>query len=1381
VEDACPPAAPGAPRPPRYSPVPARIRFRSAARSLVFSVFHHRLMARFGWPVAVANLRRSVAVFSFMAAGGERGWVARLVGRRTMVSPRSARGQRRAVPGGNQDGAFGVQGDGAATGRAAARPPRPVNPMRLPLPRPGPRILAALCIVLLCPAGSLPAQVGATTDLLRGRIVDEEGTPLAGALVEAWSDETGVRRTTRTGADGRYTLVFPDGGGSYRVRVSLLGRQPSEARVARLAGEEVLLHDVRLGERPVVLDPVRAQGRRQPPGRGEPGSVTRGVDGALAQRLPLEGTDPAEIAGLAPGVVSLGRADSLGGGGAFSVAGQRASQNQVTLDGATFASMLGGGALGGGGGLPQEGLRSTQVVTNTFDVARGQFSGGQVALSTAAGTNVRQGSLSYRLADDRLRGGAGRGDWSDGFRQDRVSGGLGGALLPDRLLYNVSFSAQRRDDGLFALLPRTAAGYGAVGAHPDSVARFLDILRRGYGMEAGQAGGYTRRRAGGSALVRLDWSPVQRHTLSLRGFTGAMEANEVFIAPLDARENGGDLRGGSGGAVATLTSQLGTSWVNEVRASYTTQWQRSTGTTGIPEGRVLLSASDGGRVSSLAFGGDRFPPRRSEEHTLELADELSFLAGSSHRLKVGGVFNRTGFEQETATGRNGAFTFASLADLEAGRASSFTRSLLEGPTAGSGWNAAVYLGDTWRPTDALQVVSGVRLEASGFGRRAERLAEAEEALGLDTSLAPSEVHLSPRVGFSWRLNRPGTPLRQVRGGVGEFRGRTPYALYAGVLDAARAGGESVLSCVGDAVPAPDFARFRADPASIPARCEGGPAGSEPRPNVTGFADGFQAPRSWRASLGYQAMARPLLTVSVDATYARGVAQYGVRDRNLVPVPAFELAEEGGRPVFAGAGHIHPASGAIPLAASRRDGRFAHGYEVHSDLASEGGALTVALNGLLRRWRASYQASYTLSYARDESSFTFGGPAVGFATTATRGDPNRAGWAASDVDRRHQVTGILGVPLGRGWDLSLVARGSSGAPYTPMTGGDVNGDGARNDAAFVFDPAFAADPQLAAAMGRLLEEAPLRVAGCLRAQLGTVAGRNSCRGPWGADLDLRLAHTPRLGRLGRRLSVGVDVTSVPAGVDVLLHGAAGARGWGQRAVRMDDVLLRPRGFDPGAERFAYEVNPGFGRRLEGGMMGMGSPFGVQLSGRLAVGPDPRPDPFGGFAGVGLGAGGGTMVQVTRGVEGGAVAGAAAGPGGGGGVRIMGGPGGPGAPGGASMLEILLPMPLEGILALADSLGFTGEQVARIEAIRDELAERNLPIRAEVGRALGGGAVAPTENPQTVFDRIGPRLNEGRANVQRALDQVREALGEAVWERLPRELREVSRGQVRVRGG
>jgi hypothetical protein len=1232
------------------------------------------------------------------------------------------------------------------------------------------RYIRCLLVILLLLPGAARAQGASGTDVLRGRVTGEDGAPVPGALVEVWPVDSGVRRSATTNEQGWYTVTVPDGGGRYRVRVSRLGMTPAEMVVARRGDEEVLTRDVRLASRPVEVGGVAARARRAAPStRADAGAQSRGLSGDLTSRLPLENADAASLAALAPGVVASG--DSLGGAGSFSVLGQRGSQNQVTLDGATFASLLSGGAPGGSPlGLPQEGMRSTQVVTNTYDVARGQFSGGQVAMTTRAGTSTTQGSLSYRLGGDLLQGGAGRGAWSGGFAQNRVSAGVAGPLVRDRLFYSLSLAAQQRSDGLYTLAPRAPEGFSALGVSADSVARFLDVLERVHGVRvAGQTGAFTRTTDALSTLARVDYSPTARHTASLRGYTSHSRTDNALIRPLELLENGAASSSRAFGAVATLSSRLGDAWINELRASASTDAREFTPALHAPDARVQVASAleaGGASVATLSFGGDPFPPRATRERTAEVANELSLLVGGTHRIKAGASFGHTAFEQRDAVGSNGVFAFASLADLEAGRPASFSRTLAGAATRGSGWSAALYLGDTWRPTEALQLVYGARVEASGFGEAPARGATADSAFGLRTDRTPREVHASPRLGFSWRL--PGGRPRSLRGGIGEFRGRTPFSLYAGVLDAGRgAAGESFVSCVGAGrVPAPDFRAFRADPASVPTACADGSAGvpaSAGRPNVTAFAPGFESPRSWRASLGYEHTLRPRLTLAVDGFYLRGVGQYGVRDLNLAPAPAFTLAAEGGRPVYAPASSIDPATGAVPLFASRRDARFAHAYEVHSDLRSESAALTVALTGMLPSLRANFQTSYTLSRTRDQSSFAFGGPREGFDWTMTDGDPNRPSWAAGDQDRRHALSAVVGRPLGNAWEVSLIGRATSGAPYTPRVAGDINGDGAGNDAAFVADPA-GADPELGAALRRVMDAAPGHAAECLRGHFGRVVPRNGCRGAWEYSLDARLGFTPTAGRLGRRLSLGVDVRNVAAGADLLLHGSDGVRGWGQGGRATDNVLLYPRGFDP-AGGFGYQVNERFGQ-VRSRAAALGSPFAVQLTGRVQVGPNPERDLWGGFIGLGAREG---AVRITEQSSGPPPEGA--GPG----RRIQTGPAG-----GGGVLDRLLPFPIQEILARRDSLGLSAEQVARLDTIRAELEEKNIPIRAEVGAALGGTGGAPG-NPAAVFERVGPRLNEGRQNVQRALDQARAVLTPEQWSRVPDRVRNaVEASSIRVQG-
>src|SRR5881227_1615939 len=226
--------------------------------------------------------------------------------------------------------------------------------------------LFALVAVVATPVAAR-AQVGSTTDIITGKVTSPDGKPIQGARVDATSVETGVTRSRTTNEKGQYTILFPDGGGSYRVAVHYIGFAPATFTLARQADEDRLVADVRMDPVAAQLGPVVVRGAA-PTGQGDrpgPGSVERTLTGEQLARLPIDPTDLAALAALTPGVVAISGSDSTAA--AFSVAGQRPDQNQVTLDGLSFL---------GGTNVPTEAVRQTRVITNTYDVARGQFTGG---------------------------------------------------------------------------------------------------------------------------------------------------------------------------------------------------------------------------------------------------------------------------------------------------------------------------------------------------------------------------------------------------------------------------------------------------------------------------------------------------------------------------------------------------------------------------------------------------------------------------------------------------------------------------------------------------------------------------------------------------------------------------------------------------------------------------------------------------------------------------------------------------------------------------------------------------------------------------------------------------------------------------------------------
>jgi hypothetical protein len=1062
-------------------------------------------------------------------------------------------------------------------------------------------LILVIVFVLAALSAPVSAQGGSATDVLTGRVIGPAGEPIAGAGVVATSLERGIQRATLTNAQGRYTLLFPDGDGAYELQVTRIGMRTERLFVVRTAGSEVILIDVRLAVAPVVLAEITVLGEGTRP---DLEAHERVFEGEWLTLLPIDPSDLATIASLQAGVVGLEANDSVGSGG-FSVFGQRPDLNHVSLDGATFGSPR--GADGGGLGIPAEAVRLTRVITNNYDVARGQFSGGQIATTTRGGSNRPQGSIAYSLYEPRLQWHPEGSPFSRAYTQHRVSGGYGGPIVRDRLFYFGSASAQHRTQGLASLMQADASALAQLGAHPDSVDRFLQILRD-HGLAPNEPVAASAQLVEEvTGFARFDAVLSERHSLMMRGDGRWQRRDGTRVSSLGLPHSGGNNRTLGGGLMLSATSRFG-DLVNEFRAYYSVLDSDQAPYFPVPEGRVRVTSHlpDGSRsVSSLVFGGNRALPVISNERTLEVSNEVSRFFGDRHRLKLGALVNVTRSAQEFSQAQHGSFSFNSLDEFENNLPSSFNRSLTTALKEGGGLNAAVYLGDTWQARRSLQLTYGLRWEASRFAVAPDFNPIVASLFDRRTDEFPSEINVSPRFGFTYLIGADSlgrSPRTTVRGGVGEFRGRPPFSLFSTALDATGLpSGQLQIACVGSAVPMPDWHSYRNGAGAIPEACAGGeiiqPSSGSVR-NVTVFSPNFRAPRSWRTSIGVEHRLSGNHTASLEATYNLGRSLYGVVDRNLHADPRFFVAEEDGRPVFVDPAEIVPTTGRVGLLSSRVHPELGQVLEIHSGLESRAAQLSVDMRGTLPG-RVSYRAAYALGRAIEQSPFSCCSAQQGFNSAATAGDPNTAEWGTAQGDRRHAVTLTSTVPI-RPWvQVTVVGRSTSGAPFTPLVGGDVNADGARNDRAFVFDPLDASDPAVGAGMTRLLDSAPHRVRRCLQAQLGRIAERNSCREPWQHSLELRANLRLDLPHIGRRLNASIASQNLLTGIDYAVNGWSGLRGWGQRS-SPDVTLLYVRAFDPETLHFGYEVNERFGDSRQG-RIAFGSPFQLHLEGRLEIGP------------------------------------------------------------------------------------------------------------------------------------------------------------------------------------
>lgn len=181
---------------------------------------------------------------------------------------------------------------------------------------------------------------------------------------------------------------------------------------------------------------------------------------------------------------------------------------------------------------------------------------------------------------------------------------------------------------------------------------------------------------------------------------------------------------------------VGKRFLNEIRFQYTDENLKTIPASDKTAVVVLDAFSAGG-------AGNRYESRR---RNFWLADNLLFGAGKIHALKIGGVFEYERRGAESAINKNGTFTFSSLADFEANRPATFTRSLGTRRVNLSQIQIGAFIQDDIRLSRSFLLSAGLRYERQNNLR--------------------DKNNFSPRVGFTWSPYKTGKMT--FRGGAGIY-------------------------------------------------------------------------------------------------------------------------------------------------------------------------------------------------------------------------------------------------------------------------------------------------------------------------------------------------------------------------------------------------------------------------------------------------------------------------------------------------------------------------------------------------------------------------------------------------------------------------------------
>lgn len=581
------------------------------------------------------------------------------------------------------------------------------------------QVAAALACALSASAVAEAAPQSATATL-RVVVRDESGGILPAATVVISSRESGVTRSTQSGADGAVEFVALSPG-RYRVTISLdrfstahgdiaLGvDQALELNVKLSVGGQAQSLDVHASDRPLI-EPRKT-------------SLGRTITARELDQLPIlvgHVRDFSDLASLTPGIVA-----DAGGGSGIATAGQTGNNNAFLVDGLGIDSPVAAGT----GGVPTDAISEFKVVSNQFSAEFGQASGAVVQIVTRSGGNSASGRLSWFQQAGALNAPSPlaklTGTDDRGFNQAIVDGYWGGPILRNRWFL---FGAIEDTDQHASYLNTSPVALEFRPADPRSMPANQNgvesIIRSDVNVGAGR-----------TLAIRYDYSTVVSNNDS-REDESALERGRTSVNP--------------GHNLAVLSTVLiGPSGVNEVRADYRHS-HFDAGVDGFCPGCAALNYPD------IKLGEQANAPQAFSVSHAEAADVVSALLslpGGRHFLKAGIDAIASKYAGTFNINTSGTYTFPSSVPFNEADNNSyptkFTQSLGNPSMSATEVIIATFLQDEWQARDSLTVNLGARWDHTDWP-------------------GPYSVRddIAPRLGLSFDVTGNGTTV--CRAAAGRF-------------------------------------------------------------------------------------------------------------------------------------------------------------------------------------------------------------------------------------------------------------------------------------------------------------------------------------------------------------------------------------------------------------------------------------------------------------------------------------------------------------------------------------------------------------------------------------------------------------------------------------
>jgi hypothetical protein len=1011
----------------------------------------------------------------------------------------------------------------------------------------------ALCSAALVLASCvlLAAQNVVLTGALSGRITDQSGAVVPGAVVVVQNLNTGVKQSVPTDRAGlyRFPVLTP---GFYSIAASFKGFRDVQGLVRVQVGNTTTL-DVKL-QVGASGDKIKVTGTT-PLLRPEESSASTVLDRSFTQDLPLNGRKYTDFIVLTPNTSYDGDT------GLVSVAGQQGGEdsgyangngsNAFTVDGSNatnnyFSDIVGRNRIPYLYG--EDSIQEFQVSVSPYSAVYGGGAGFINAV-TRSGSNGFHGSAFYYNrnsvfgANDALDKANGFPKPEDALQQ--FGAGVGGPIVRNRLWFFVDYEQQLRNDPIPVI-------NSALATTPANLPAFLSA---NFGIPAGvtlpapngplpipgsdtapdptnpvylqqvsnvvnalnsNLGVAPRKRNDWVITPRLDYQPGSRDALFLTvNFNRFNSPGGVIIDPTVGNYGTQTLANAyvhtfqtSVGWTHTFSSHL----LNEFHVSTSQDNEISTPTGAAPNTPTVVLDSP----AAFILGNAPFSVGRVFERQYSLSDRVDYVIGK-HTLQFGFDFNWTRDADTDDGGADpneaidfgsplGLYEFPNLESFALGQYINFSQASGKPTFAFSVPYYGFYVQDSFRALPQLTIEMGLREDFQNFPQPQEN-----PAFPLTGQYPNQFQRVAPRLGFSWQ---PASKT-VVRGGFGMFYDNMNGLNYRNaVISNGLASQQSEVSSSYDGgLPNQQVPTF---PNILPANS---PLFSA-SPDISLVAPQFRVPYILQSSLQIEREISENTTVSIGTMWNHGVhiLSGSAYDANLIPLTGTTTY------ITCPAGTTTaPCSGPTISLPNMDNGLMTEGRisanlgqinELISPAQNYYNSLFVQVqrrmtNGLSLQFSYTYAKSIMLDGMDFNNQFDFSNT-----------------YAPSLLDQRHRISlaavyrprletltsSDAGRALLSGWTLSTVMDFSSGRPYagllspacTSSTLSFSNCDGANdnlNDSAFNQDTANSA--------GGINGAGPT-----------PGIGLNSFYGPWLERIDVGLARSFAI-REGKELQFQVQ--------------------------------------------------------------------------------------------------------------------------------------------------------------------------------------------------------------------------------------------------------------------